>query len=241
MVDSSSVESITSGLKNIGRELGYEQWSWQDVLNWFKQCRDRWIMIYDNADDPSINIGDYFPKCSHGSIIVTSRNRQSTSLAPTSSHEIGTMERSQAVELMMRSTRRADGRNDAEVLVEQLGFLALAIVQAAGYISQHEITFSEYLDMYQQSRKDLLTHNIIQHTDGYRKSVYTTWEISFQALQPLSRTFLEICAFLHHTDIPEDLFQRAATGTEEDEFSDEDEDEYDEESITGQWKASTKL
>jgi hypothetical protein len=45
-----------------------------DAIQWLQSKQDQWLLLFDNADDPKINFNDYFPHCSHGNILITSRN-----------------------------------------------------------------------------------------------------------------------------------------------------------------------
>src|SRR3984957_5391397 len=96
---------------------------------------------------------------------------------------------------------------------QELGYFALAVVQAGAYISRSECGLRRYLEMYQERRGELLEEyrNQVQKVDDYEWTVYTTWTMSFERLSPLATTFLKICAFLHHDGISEAMFQNAAS------------------------------
>jgi hypothetical protein len=96
-------------------------------------------------------------------------------------------------------------------IVRDLGYLALAIVQAGSYISQ-SCTLDEYPDIYKQSRADLLRQHCVQSTDDYEWTVYTTWEISWKKLSASAATFLRLCASLHFDGITKEMFKKAAAG-----------------------------
>ena len=34
------------------------------------------MLLLNNADDTTLNVRDYFPRCSHGNILITTRNRE---------------------------------------------------------------------------------------------------------------------------------------------------------------------
>ena len=36
--------------------------------------RKNWLLLFNNADNTRLNLRDYFPSCSHGNILITSRN-----------------------------------------------------------------------------------------------------------------------------------------------------------------------
>src|SRR3984957_2845928 len=96
---------------------------------------------------------------------------------------------------------------------QELGYFALAVVQAGAYISRSECGLHRYLEMYQERRGELLEEyrNQVQKIDDYEWTVYTTWTMSFERLSPLAATFLKVCAFLHHDGISEAMFQNAAS------------------------------
>ena len=55
--------------KEIGESLG-------ETLDWLATQREEWLLLLNNADDTTMNLHDYFPCCSHGNILITSRNRE---------------------------------------------------------------------------------------------------------------------------------------------------------------------
>src|SRR5271170_5170357 len=96
---------------------------------------------------------------------------------------------------------------------QELGYFALAVVQAGSYISRSECSVGRYLEMYKARRGELLEEyrDQVQKIDDYESTVYTTWMISFEQLTPQATTFLKICAFLHHDGISEAIFQNATS------------------------------
>ncbi|KAJ7734846.1 hypothetical protein B0H16DRAFT_1264964, partial [Mycena metata] len=44
------------------------------ALAWLQSKHGNWLLFFDNADDPTINLNEFFPLCNHGNIIITSRN-----------------------------------------------------------------------------------------------------------------------------------------------------------------------
>ncbi|KAF7348806.1 TPR-like protein [Mycena venus] len=72
-IDTSTIATIDTGLKNIAvvKDSGDSQ---QDGLLWLTSSVEEWLVVFDNADDPSINLNEFIPQCDHGNIIITSRN-----------------------------------------------------------------------------------------------------------------------------------------------------------------------
>jgi hypothetical protein len=43
-------------------------------LKWLVINHEKWLLFFDNADDPKINLNHFLPHCNHGKILITSRN-----------------------------------------------------------------------------------------------------------------------------------------------------------------------
>ena len=80
------------------------------------------------------------------------------------------------------------------ILSQDLGYLALAVVQAGAYICKSECGLDRYLELYRERRGGILEEygDIVQKTDDYNGTVYTTWSISFKRLSAQSTRFLQL-------------------------------------------------
>ncbi|KAJ7101180.1 hypothetical protein C8R44DRAFT_859288 [Mycena epipterygia] len=210
-IDSSSTETIEIDLKNIAKTKAVGE-SLHDALQWLRSKQDEWLLFFDNADDPKINLNDYFPQCDHGNIIITSRNPGLVVHA--SSHSVvSDMEEIDAVDLLLRSAGEEatdDNKTAAVQIVKVLHYLPLAIVQAGAFISKSG-DLDSYLALYEQNRVRLLSQQPAQSHDNYAWTVYTTWQISFNQLSQPAAIFLQLCSLLHHQGISEKIFKNAAT------------------------------
>ncbi|KAJ7724104.1 hypothetical protein B0H16DRAFT_1247963, partial [Mycena metata] len=74
----------------------------QDGLLWLTSKVEEWLLLFDNADDPSINLNDFIPRCNHGNIIITSRNPGLRVYAGSNSL-VSDMETEDAVALLLKS------------------------------------------------------------------------------------------------------------------------------------------
>ncbi|KAJ7093599.1 P-loop containing nucleoside triphosphate hydrolase protein, partial [Mycena epipterygia] len=205
-IDSSSIETIDAGLKNIAMSKIVGESS-KDALQYLRSKQDEWLLFFDNADDLKINLNDYFPHCDYGNIIITSRNPGLVVYA--SSHSVvSDMEEIDAVDLLLRSVgeEATDGTKTAAVL----HYLPLAIIQAGAFISKSG-DLDSYLVLYEQNQARLLSQKPVQSHDNYAWTVYTTWQISFNQLSQPAATFLQFCSLLHHQGISEQIFKNAAT------------------------------
>ncbi|KAJ7101145.1 hypothetical protein C8R44DRAFT_576990, partial [Mycena epipterygia] len=183
-----------------------------DALQWLRSKQDEWLLFFDNADDPKINLNNYFPQCDHGNILITSRNPGLCVYAGSHS-PVSDMEEIEAVDLLLRSAVQDttdDNKTIAGQIVKALHYLPLAIIQAGAFISKSG-DLDSYLALYEQNQARLLSQKPAQSHDNYAWTVYTTWQISFEQLSQPAATFLQLCSLLHHQGISEQIFKNAAT------------------------------
>ncbi|KAJ7712592.1 P-loop containing nucleoside triphosphate hydrolase protein [Mycena metata] len=209
-IDTSTIATIDAGLKNIAvlKDCGDSP---QDGLLWLISKVEEWLLFFDNADDPNINLQDYIPQCNHGNIIITSRNPGMCVYAGSSSL-VSDMEEEDAVALLLKSAlQKATVRTEqiATEIVKSLHHLPLAIVQAGAFISKSR-NLDGYLALYTKNQARLLSEKPAQSHDHYARMVYTTWQMSFDQLTPPAAMFLQHCSFLHYNGISEEIFSYAS-------------------------------
>jgi hypothetical protein len=73
----------------------------RDALKWLETKQDPWLLVFDNADDPGINLNGFIPQCDHGNILITSRNPGLCVYAGADSL-VSDMEESDAVVLLLK-------------------------------------------------------------------------------------------------------------------------------------------
>lgn len=71
-IDASSRDSIEGTLQDFAKSKQFGK-THEDALSWLEFHREEWLMVFDNADHPPLNIHNYFPGGSHGSILITTR------------------------------------------------------------------------------------------------------------------------------------------------------------------------
>ncbi|KAJ6472955.1 hypothetical protein DFH09DRAFT_1293848 [Mycena vulgaris] len=209
LIDTSTVETIDAGLKTIATAKNVGS-SPQDALQWLRSKADDWLLFFDNADDPKINLNDYFPQCTHGNILITSRN-PGLCVYAASHYHVSDMEETDAMDLLLRSAAldiTDHNKLTATRIVKVLCYLPLAIIQAGAFISRSG-SLDSYLDLYEQNQTRLLSQKPTQAHDNYAWTVFTTWQISFDQLSQKAQTFLQLCSFLHYQGISEEIFKNA--------------------------------
>ena len=184
-------------------------------------------MIYDNADGGYQVVEKFLPPGNGGNILITSRNYELCRITD-DSMEVLEMEEEEALSLLFKSARlnytSVDVQSLAKQLVSKLGGIPLAIDQAGAYMIACRCPLEDYLELYTINHNQLILNPSFKGASGYGSSTYETWEISMteiearvgkgvdlEAIAAKSATALyRIIAFLHHENIPEELFQIAA-------------------------------
>ena len=160
-----------------------------------------------------------------GSIIFTSRHEATKVLGR---HvQVPSMVDDGGIELLLRDMPSEEVEHnwaDGEGIVRRLGGLALAIEQAAAYISFNKTALPDFIDEYEKKKAKVLKH-IREELWEYQKlrdgseqsealSAFTTWEMSFEqvergdeARKNHTTRFLNVAAFLEPSHIGSYLFE----------------------------------
>jgi tetratricopeptide (TPR) repeat protein len=178
-------------------------------------CR---LLILDNAVDEE-SVQQWIPASGGCRTIITSRFRGWSPAVQTVDVDLLAPDPSRELLLRRSGLEESEANNRAaDQLANELGYLPLALEQAAAFMRKVRIDFSEYLQLFAQSRRELLA----QHTLGgtqYPDSVGTTWRTTIGRLRPLARAILRLASFLASDDIPVRMLEGAADflreGTEE--------------------------
>src|SRR5258708_21387738 len=171
------------------------------VKRYLGQCKQRWLLIFDNADDVAL-VRDYLPHQGNGSIVLTTRAHAAGSLA--ASIEVEIMGFIEGTQLLLPRAQRFEQASDEEInqarnLLVALDHFPLALDQAGAYIEETGCGFVGYLQVYHTHRKELLARRGGPETINYPDSVMTTWSLSFQKVEqanPAAAELLRLCAFL---------------------------------------------
>ncbi|KAG8532764.1 uncharacterized protein KY384_002642 [Bacidia gigantensis] len=219
-LDASRIENAERDLSQIGK-LGGLGDTHQAGLYWLTGLSLPWLLVLDNADDPDTDYAKYFPDGPTGHILVTSRLKACKTHATVGSHEFRQMGAEDSAKLLLRAAglNSAVSVNQCGIarnIARKLGYLPLALTQAGASIRQNICTLEEYLELYDMHKAEMLKDHLVQGTDQYKHTIYTTWEVSVQRIQKtgtkVATDALEILytmAFLHFERIPRDLFFNA--------------------------------
>jgi tetratricopeptide (TPR) repeat protein len=196
--------AIPGRLAALARRLGLAELTDQEAqlsLLWEELGRrERWLLIFDNAEHPR-GLGPYRPPAGRGQVLVTSRNPAWGAMATPIPVEV--LPRLEAVAFLRA---RTDGQQaSTEELAEALGDLPLALEQAAAYLEQTRMSLPDYLGLLSERVGDLL--ELGESTD-HPDTVAATWVLSLAralAEAPAAEDLVALCAFLSPDDIPRSL------------------------------------
>ncbi|KIM20239.1 hypothetical protein M408DRAFT_308877 [Serendipita vermifera MAFF 305830] len=227
-IDASSESTLKTDLQSWAQSLGFghEQDDWSSALSFLASgiSDGRWFLIYDNADDPNLRLKKYFPGCTKGTILITSRNRGVRDLTNTYHLELGKMGADDALAALEKAAYRripnpSKEMDDTKILMEKLGYLPLALVHAGSYCHQqssivdgqaYDFTISRYLTLFNKRRDALLGSKNMFTQEEYERGVYATLDLSYEVIQEASRQFLQIISHFQYSEIHLAMFQTAA-------------------------------
>ena len=159
---------------------------------WLANSIEDWLLIIDNADDPSMDVSQFFPPGNRGTVIVTTRNPDCKTQANVGSSEVRELPAEEAITLLLRASGEEEtdlhSRHRARPVVDVLWYFALAIIHAGAVIRQKLYSFEEYCVAYRDGRKELLNFQPVQACTDYKYTVYTTWEISVNSIRNIANT-----------------------------------------------------
>jgi tetratricopeptide (TPR) repeat protein len=171
--------------------------------------------VYDNVDDPHLNILPLIPQGTGCVIVITSRNHSIGQLSPEAHLELDVMSMDEAIELLMYSSdpsiqSEEQAREEARAVAEELGCLPIALAQARSYMFQTRCSADAYLKRIIVYRDRLLTRPV-QHKEGMRyTSTYAAFEASFNILPERDQKLLWLFSFYHWAGVPLELVTLAA-------------------------------
>jgi tetratricopeptide (TPR) repeat protein len=212
-VRSETVESRNADYEALAKRLklfpGEERAEQSEVIEAVRRAleqRDGWLLVFDNAPDPK-SIEGYRPRGGGGHVIVTSRHAAWGKVARPL--QVKVWEPKESVRFLLSRTGREDEKAAGE-LAEELGYLPLALEQAAAYVEHAAISLADYLDLFRKRRLELFEGG---WTPEEGRTVTTTWEISFQRVReifPPAADLVHLCAFFAPDDIPLEVIVEGA-------------------------------
>ncbi|KAE9393757.1 TPR-like protein [Gymnopus androsaceus JB14] len=213
IIHAASESLIQASFYDIAQQINWLWPTWLAGKRWLEANKEEWLVIYDNADDPDLNLGKFLPACRHGNVIITSRNAAliQLTMGPSGYHkEVRDMGHTDAVQLLLSCAGMSHNANLEEQemagkIAQTLHCFPLTLVQAGAYIKQQQCLM-EYLE---SQRAEIMAINMSHNFDDYTLSMYSTWNLSWKKLSNPAQEFLRICSHMHFENIPREVFQKA--------------------------------
>lgn len=218
--------AIISGYAAAARAVGADNGGDEDTaaggfLNWLEGTERQWLIVLDDLDDPA-DVDRWWPTGSTGEVLVTTRRRDQVLTGPGRIIvDIDVFSPDEADHYL--SGKLASTQADDTVgLANDLGYLPLALTQAAAYMTDRNLTCSQYRRRLADRARTL---DVVLPSDaaapGYRPEdqahnvVATTWSLSIAAanrLHPrgLAARLLDLLSVLDPNGVPTSVLTSAS-------------------------------
>jgi len=197
----------------------YKRMTFTEILNTFahpnNEIGPNWLIILDNADDPSLSLSEFIPKCSHGSILITTRNPFLATLTPKKHLPLGMMTEGEAILALLSSSFgpeknvTAEQKEEAYEIVTAVGLLPIAVIQVGCYIRKH-LCFDGFSRRLKEGGPFIFQRST-QQLDHlrYPHGAYAAFAFALGALSPRALQLLRVLSFFHYSDLPREIFSFA--------------------------------
>ncbi|WP_290056413.1 FxSxx-COOH system tetratricopeptide repeat protein [Amycolatopsis solani] len=162
------------------------------------ESRSRWLVVFDNAEDPTA-LRPLLPS-GGGHVIITSRNPDWDDIGAALS--VREFSRPESVQLLRTRCGRLT-ESDADRVAEALGDLPLAVNQAARLLATTNLTAEKYLELLDERIHDLMSRH--EKGGSYPVSLAAAWTVSFDQLardHPAALHTLTMVAWLAPEPVP---------------------------------------
>jgi tetratricopeptide (TPR) repeat protein len=178
------------------------------VLHWLNQ-REDWLLVIDNLDDMNVIAGRLPYASPKRHTLITTRHSHCHHI-PAQGLEVGVLDTNDAIDLLLLRSKGERGspteKETAECaeVVAELGYLPLAIEQAAAFIREGSKDLYMFLPSYRKNRQFYHSRVSEGNLHYYRQSITTTWRLCLQALEKTNSdaiNLVKLLSFLNHDGI----------------------------------------
>ncbi|UOX91469.1 FxSxx-COOH system tetratricopeptide repeat protein [Amycolatopsis sp. FBCC-B4732] len=162
------------------------------------QSRGRWLVVFDNAEDPAA-LRPLLP-AGDGHVIITSRNPDWDDIG--AALPVREFSRPESVRLLRTRCPRLTAP-DADRIADALGDLPLAVNQAARLLATSNLTAEDYLELLAERGHELMGRH--EKRSSYPVSLAAAWTVSFDQLareNPAALNILTLVAWLAPEPVP---------------------------------------
>jgi tetratricopeptide (TPR) repeat protein len=193
-----------------------------DAAGWatgWLQAHDGWLLVVDNVEDPA-DMEPLLGQAGAGHVIVTTR-RDTDWARLTDPVRLDILDPAPAVLVLLRRTGE-HGAADEEAagqIAAELGFLPLALDQAAAYILQQRITLAAYLDGLRRVPERM--HAAASAGGDAQRTIARLWDLHITAIRhrsPAAARMLDVLARYAPDAVPRAMLGGDAPREETDEM-----------------------
>jgi hypothetical protein len=130
----------------------------QLVRDWLEAKHELpWLMIIDNVDDDRVIFGkatsgkcllEYIPQSLQGFVIYTTRNRDIGVDLVGDPIDVSVMDLAEAQTLLHKKLATSVTPMEEQEFLEEMGYLPIAVTQAASFMLKRRISISQYLTLF---------------------------------------------------------------------------------------------
>ncbi|EFC80933.1 NB-ARC domain protein [Parafrankia sp. EUN1f] len=184
------------------------------LLGWLADTEKRWLIVLDDVADPADLRGLWPPDRPNGRVLVTTRRKDAALTGP-GRHRVDvdlftSEEASAYLTAILAVHERDDDPAQIDRLAADLGYLPLALSQAAAYLVDQDLDCATYRDLLADRAQPLadLAPDDSGLPDDQQATVAAAWSLSIDRadqLRPagLARPMLELAAALEPNGVPE--------------------------------------
>ncbi|KAL5370834.1 hypothetical protein DPSP01_014640 [Paraphaeosphaeria sporulosa] len=241
-MDASDKDSLYQSYASVAQKLSIPGWDddQPDMKRMMQQCvvelsARQCLLIFDNAEDAVLrsygsstaeagDLGDSLPQSTFCSTVFTTTNSDTAkTLAP--NNIIALQELTPDTALRMLQNHLATplsntGQQEAELLLSELSYLPLAVVQAAACINASGMPVQEYRAQLGEHKEAAFDHSSSSlgsklYGHGIDDPVAATLSVSMSHVYTLAINYLFFAACVERKDIPLEFFEAASSSARE--------------------------
>lgn len=226
-IPADNFDTITASLGSLATQLnphlaaaaltGDSNYEW--ALGWL-QAHSNWLLIFDNASDPR-DLAPVIGRLRNGHHLITTRLATGWHQLATRPLRLDVLPPEAASDLLLAITGEdaTGARSSVDSLVAELGYLPLAVEQAAAYIHQNALSSERYLDLLRNYPSRMFATPAGGGEN--ERTVARVWSLTLERIAESSRLavrILGLMAWFAPENIPRDLvleFQQDPLSTAE--------------------------
>jgi tetratricopeptide (TPR) repeat protein len=212
-IDSSTEDTLKADLELAIQSRGpaYRSRTFKDTLLWLASDVEEWLLIYDNIEEPELDLSSFLPDCPHGHIIITTKDSTYSSFSQNKSYVIDALDASSSCDLILTISCKdpnVANREFAEKIAKTLGYLPIALVYAAEYIYVNKC-LSTYLSIYEEKGAEIFKHQSARLPQCYATPVATIIQMHFDRLPMESKQLMHLFSYFNPSSIQRSIIANA--------------------------------